>query len=128
MALIDGLIVIGSVLGSERRNVVLVCLLVVMALVYEMIASQLMSTTGSFYSAIADNDRRLFAGTIIQSITIVMLLALVKATRAMLREYSALSWRVTLVTLVSKQLLSYTSSKDLFLQGPQAFLSSLDQR
>ena len=128
MSLLGGLVAIGSELCSERRNVVLVAMLVLTALTYELIASQLMTVSSSFYAAIADDDRRLFATTIMRSIAIVMILAAVKATRSMLREYSAMYWRLTLVNRISSQLLETNACKELYVLCPKEFLFSLDQR
>ena len=128
MSFTASLVTVGAIICKEQRNALLLVVLVVVALLYEGIASHMMTTISSFYAAIADNDRRLFASTIVQSIAIVMTLALVKATRGMLRESAALFWRITLVTFISKQLLAHDVSKDLYRRCPKGFLFGLDQR
>ena len=127
MSFAESMLEIVRIIRSDPKNGGLVILMVLLALLYEMVASRLMNVLSSFYTAIADDNKELFSSTIVLSLGIVLVLSVIKALRSLVREYTAMYWRLSLVTALSDRVLTFESSRALYLtQSP--FPSSMDQR
>ena len=74
MSFAESMLEIVRIIRSDPKNGGLVILMVLLALLYEMVASRLMNVLSSFYTAIADDNKELFSSTIVLSLRLFFLI------------------------------------------------------